>query len=91
MVGSCAVARFAPLDELHDCVDEGYMIERKAGKVVPLRAPHRNAFLANNSQIARYMPVEQTDCRVARTNRHHVHCRTLTRQLSSDAGEEKPP
>src|SRR5262245_59978338 len=48
------------------------MIERKAGKVVTLPARHRDTILANNSQIGRDIPVEQTDCRVTRTNRHHV-------------------
>jgi hypothetical protein len=32
--GSCPVAGFVPLHELHDGIDEGYLIERKGGQVV---------------------------------------------------------
>jgi hypothetical protein len=66
------VAGFVPFDELHDRIDEGYMIERKTGQVVTLPTRHRDAILTNNSQIARHMPVEQPDSRVARANRHDV-------------------
>jgi hypothetical protein len=60
------------LDELHDCVDEGYLIELKRGQVVAPPTRHGDAILTDDSQIARHIVVEQTGCCVARTNRHHV-------------------
>jgi integrase len=41
------VTGFGPLDEFNDCIDEGYLIERKAGQVVTLPTGHRDAILAN--------------------------------------------
>jgi hypothetical protein len=60
-----------PLHELHDCIDEGYLIERKRGQVMTPPTRHRDAILTDDSQIARHT-VDWTCCRIACTNRHHV-------------------
>ena len=52
--------------------NRGFNGDFRAWELLARAESRRDAILADDSQVVRYMPLEQTYCRVARTNRHHV-------------------